>query len=269
MRYTVARRMVHNQCMRSDERNGPVSVVGRVATLLGAFDRRDDSVGVSELARRTGLAKTTVHRLSQELVDYGLLDSEHGSLRLGLRLFELGQLANAQRDLSDLALPLMADLREATRQTVHLAVLQSTDVVYIQILRSASAPKLPSRVGGRLPAHATAVGKALLAFSDPGAIDQVIARGLGRVGPRTTTAPGLLLRELARIRANGIATEHEESAAGIVCAASPVLDRHGTAQAALSISGWIGQLNINRMTPAIRTAALSLSRALSSRPSAQ
>lgn len=248
--------------MRSDERNGGTSVVARVAALLGAFDGHEQTLGVSELARRTGLAKTTVHRLAQELVEQGLLETDAGSLRLGLRLYELGERAAQHRNLRDIALPHMADLREATRQTVHLAVLQGTDVVYIQILRSRSAPRMPSRVGGRLPAHATAVGKALLAFAPPEVIDEVIAHGLHPLGPRTTTAPGLLRRELARIRTSGIATEHEESAAGTVCAASAVLDRDGTPRASLSISGWIGQLNIKRMEPAVRTAALALSRAL-------
>jgi IclR family acetate operon transcriptional repressor len=108
----------------------------------------------------------------------------------------------------------------------------------------------------------SAVGKALLAFSEPEAVEAVVATGLSRLGPRTTTAPGLLRRELSRIRATGIATEYEESAAGIVCAASPILDPFGRASAALSISGWTGQLNVARTAPAVRTASLSLARAL-------
>jgi IclR family acetate operon transcriptional repressor len=147
--------------MRSDERTTPISVIGRVALLLGAFEDGQGApgpvldrgaspgLGISELARRTGLAKTTVHRLTQELLDHGLLERHGENLRLGLRLFELGELATRQRNLRDVAMPHMADLRGATGQTVHLAVLQGTDVVYIQILRSRTAPRLPSRVGGR------------------------------------------------------------------------------------------------------------------------
>ena len=134
--------------------------------------------------------------------------------------------------------------------------------MYVQILRDKSAPRLPSRVGGRLPAHATAVGKVMLAFSPREVVDAVIARGLVRLGPRTTVVPTLLLRQLARIRSSGVAQEHEESAVGIVCAASPVLDRDGMPLAAVSISGWIGQLNPSRMAPAVKTAALSIARSL-------
>ena len=248
--------------MRTVERNDPSSVISRVAAILSAFKLADENIGVSELSRRTDLPKTTVHRLCRDLVAHRMLERDGNSLRLGLRLFELGEQASHRRNLSDVALPIMADLRGATRQTVHLAVLDGTEVVYIQILREKSAPRLPSRVGGRLPAHATAIGKAMLAFSSPDVVDAVIGGGLARLGPRTTVAPVLLRRDLARIRASGIAQEHEESGAGIVCAASPVLDDDGSPRAAVSISGWVGQLNPSRMAPAVKTAALSIARAL-------
>ena len=109
---------------------------------------------------------------------------------------------------------------------------------------------MPSEVGGRLPAHAAAVGKALLAFSPAHVIQAVIDRGLPAVGPRTITAPGLLLRELRRIRDSGIAYENEESAHGVGCAASPC-SSDGQAAAAMSISGWSGTLDLRRVGPAV------------------
>ena len=146
------------------------------------------------------------------MTTHGFLEKAEGSdLKLGTKLFELGELASRQRKLREVALPYMADLRQVSRQTVHLAVLVGTEVMYVEIVRSRDAPRMPSEVGGRLPAHAAGVGKALLAFSPDDVVQAVIDRGLPAIGPRTITAPGLLLRELRRIREAGIAYESEES----------------------------------------------------------
>ncbi|SFQ58630.1 DNA-binding transcriptional regulator, IclR family [Amycolatopsis arida] len=244
-----------------DDGAGP-SVVARVTALLTAFRPGDDALGVSELARRTGLPKSSVHRLAGGLVEHGLLERDGGALRLGLKLFEIGQLATRQRGIVDAARPYLADLREATRNTVHLAVLEGTEVVYLDVLRGPDAPRLPSRIGGRFPAHATAVGKAILAHSPAAMVDAVVAAGLPRISRRTITAPGLLRRQLEKVRAEGIAYEREESGVGVVCAASPLLDPGGRAVAAISISGWTSRMRTDRVAPAVRTAALALSRGL-------
>ena len=121
------------------------------------------------------------------------------------------------------------------------------------------------RVGGRLPAHATGVGKALLSASDPEVIDRAIAAGLVAVGPRTIRNPDVLRQQLRRAAVNGIAYEQEESAAGVVCVASAVLDSENVPVAAISASGWAGKVDIRRVGPAVHTAALSVSRVLASR----
>lgn len=246
------------------ERNGPVlSMVGRAFTLLTAFRPGDGELGLAELCRRTAIAKPTAHRLLGELAGWGVVErTDTGTWRLGLRLFELGQLVPRQRDLLDVAAPFLADLFEATRETVHLAVLDGTDVVYVQKLTVSGSPEIPSRLGGRMPAHCTGVGKALLAFGPPERLATVIAAGLQRRTPRTVIAPGLLRAELDTIRRTGIAEEHEESARGIACVAAPVLDTGGHAVAALSITGWANRLHPHRLAPAVRTAALGISRAL-------
>ena len=252
--------------MRTGERNTHDSVIGRAAALLSAYDSRHLAIGVSELARRSGLAKTTTARLAAELAEHGFLERAGGSdYKLGSRIFELGSLANRQRQLREVALPYMADLRQVSKQTVHLAVLIGTEVMYVEIVRSRDAPRMPSEVGGRLPAHAAGVGKAMLAFSPEPTVQAVLATGLPAVGPRTITAPGLLLRELRRIRELGIAYESEESGHGIGCAASPILGPDGTVVAAMSISGWSGKLDLRRIGPAVKTAALAMSRDLAIR----
>lgn len=238
------------------------TVVGRVVALLTAFAPGDNALGAAELARRTGLPKSSVHRLSRQLVEHGLLEPADTEVRLGLRLFEIGQLATRQRGLVEAARPHLVDLRAATGNTVHLAVLEGNEVVYLDVLPGPDAPRLPSRTGGRFPAHATAVGKAILANSEPPTADMVIHSGLMRVSERTITAPGVLRKQLATIRAEGIAHEREESGAGVVCAASPLLGPDGLAVAAISIAGWSNRMNVQRVGPAVRTVALALSRML-------
>ncbi|MEU7633770.1 IclR family transcriptional regulator [Nocardia sp. NPDC049220] len=232
-----------------------------MSDLMSAFGPTDTDLGINELARRTGIPKASVSRLVKEMEGVGLFERQGTKVGLGLRLFELGERASRRRSVREIALPFLADLREATRQTVHLAILDGTDVVYVEILRGRDAPPLPSGVGGRLPAHATGVGKALLAGSPPASFDAVVAAGLTRLGPRTITAPGPLVRQLRRIAASGLAYEFEESAPGVACVASAIrLDSRPIA--AVSASGWIGKVDIRRVGPAVHTTALSITRAL-------
>ncbi|GAA4227560.1 IclR family transcriptional regulator [Actinomadura meridiana] len=238
------------------------SFLGRAVALLSAFRADDDDLGAAELARRSGLPRSTTHRLALDLVEAGLLERRGTRVRLGLKLFEIGQRVPRQRVLRDAAVPLMSDLREATRQTVHLAVLEGREVVYLEILGSSGGPRLPSRVGGRLPAHVTGVGKAILAFSAPDVVRAVLEAGLVKASERSVTAPGLLVKELETIRREGVAYDREESGKGIVCAASPVLGPDGLALGALSVSGWSTVLRPAVVAPAVHTAALTLSRTL-------
>jgi IclR family acetate operon transcriptional repressor len=237
----------------------------RVVVVLGAFKSEESAVSPAELARRVGLPKSTVHRIVAALVEEGLLERQAARVQLGVRLFEIGQRVPRQRVLRDAARPYLHDLGEATRQTVHLAILEGSQVVYVDILVGPGAPPLPSRVGGRLPAHATGVGKAMLAFSPPELVQAILDAGLPRVSERSTVAPGLLAKELASIRQTGVAYDHEESGPGIVCAASPVLGANGEVLGALSVSGWSTRMRLDQVSPAVRTAALALSRTLGRR----
>ncbi|MGW4460671.1 IclR family transcriptional regulator [Micromonospora sp. NPDC004704] len=248
--------------MRAAERNIPDMAVARVSAVLGAFDARHRELRVSEVSRRAGLPMSTTSRLVADLVTYGFLERTGPSLRIGVRVFEIGQFAARRRDLRTIAPPYLADLCEATGLSVHLAVLEATDVVYVEVLRGRDAPSMPSEVGGRLPAHASAVGKALLAFSGEPAISLVCDQPLRMVGPRTITAPGLLRRQLVRIRECGVAYESEESGAGVGCVASAVLYADGRPAGAVSVSGWADRLDLRAVGPAVRTVALGISRQL-------
>lgn len=227
-------------------------------TLLTAFQTGDTELTLAELSRLTGIAKPTAHRILAELVRWDMVERGPGGFRLGMRLFELGQLAPRQQELREAAAPFLAELFEATRATVHLAVLDGAEVFYVQKLDASRGPKVPSRIGGRMPAHCTGVGKAMLAFSPEDTVRRLMAGGLSRRTPRTVIAPGLLHRELDTIRRRGVAEEHEESAIGIACVAAPVLTADGIAVAAVSVTGRINGLDTKRFTSAVRAAALGI-----------
>lgn len=244
--------------MSSSERDIPVSIIGRVSIILECFSHRDTRLTVSEIARRTGLAKSTTSRLVAELITYHFLEAQGTAIMLGLRFFELGQKSVRAHTLRRLAYAHMEELRRTTGHTVHLAVLDAGEVVYIEILPSRSSPMLPSRVGGRLPAHATAIGKSMLAFSPPAMTEDHIAAGLAKVGPHTITNPDTLKAELWHIRSTGFAIEREESGAGVACVATPILVRDGEPIAGISVSGWVDDIDLPACTAALRAAIDSL-----------
>lgn len=238
------------------------SVSGRILRLLSAFTMQESTLSLTELARRADLPKSTAHRLAAELVKLGLLERADGQLRLGLKLFELGQLVPTSRVLRDIALPVLEDLQQATNQTVHFAVRDGVDIVYLEILHPPREQHLPSRIGGRLPAYCTGVGKALLAYAGDDVVHQVVQAGMPRRTPHTICMPGRLTGELKRIRDQGYAYDRQEAIDGIVCVAAPVLGADGAVAAALSVTGHAGRLNLNRLAPSIRMAGMTLSRRL-------
>lgn len=246
--------------MRTAEWTESVSVLDRVTAVFEAFGEHDEGLGVSELARRANLPKSTVSRIAADLVEQRFLDRDGDMLYLGVRLFELGQTVEQPRRLRQLALPVMTDLRDATGQTVHLAVLEGIDVVFIAIVRGGSMPRPLARVGGRLPAHATALGKAILAFSPHHVVERIADGGLERRTPHTLVDPSALLRQLVEIRRNGTATEREECAMERICTASPILGHGDAPIAAISVTGPLDAVASERVAPAVRAAAMTLSR---------
>jgi IclR family acetate operon transcriptional repressor len=246
--------------MRTADWTDSVSVLDRVTAVFDAFGEHDEGLGVSELARRANLPKSTVSRIAADLVAQRFLDRDGDKLYLGVRLFELAQSVEQPRRLRRFALPVMTELRHATGQTVSLAVLEGADIVFVAIVRREPISKPLSRIGGRLPAHATALGKAILAFSPQEVIERIIQGGLEVRTPRTITEPTALLRELTDIRRIGVATEKEECAKDRACAASPILGHGGAPIAAISVTGSVSDVVPDRMASAVRSAATTLSR---------
>jgi IclR family transcriptional regulator, acetate operon repressor len=253
-----------------DEAGEQRSVGDRLLLILDTVAAAPGEVGLSELARLTGLKKATVHRLASDLVGKRMLERGTYGYRLGLHLFELGQRVPVSRRLRDTALPVMSDLLQATSEIVQLGMLDGADVVYVEKLTGPHSIDAPSAVGSRLPAYCSGLGKAILAFSPDEVVDEVLAAPMPARTSTTITSADRLRRELARVRETGVAYDREEGNRGIVCVAAPIVARkyagrpEDTAIAAVSITGPSTRLQLIRFEAAVRTAALSISRTLNS-----
>jgi DNA-binding IclR family transcriptional regulator len=219
---------------RSD--TGANSVLGKVRLILEAFGPDDEHISLTEITRRSGVPKASVHRLAQELLQWGLLERHGSDYWLGMRLFEIGQRVPRQRILRDAARPYMEDLYQATNETIHLAVLDGLEVLYLEKVSGHGQITRPSRVAGRMPLHCTATGKVMLAFGPSRVVDEVLAAPLKRVTRYTVSAPGLLLEELARARENGYAVEREQTREGFASVAIPLIGAAGDVMGALSVA---------------------------------
>jgi DNA-binding IclR family transcriptional regulator len=242
------------------------SVISKVVALLDAFSPATPELSLNDLAAETGLPVSTTYRLASELVAWGGLERvAGGGYRIGLRLWELGSLAPRGESLREVALPFMSDLYEATRENVHLAVLDGAEVLYVEKLSGRRAMPVRTRRGGRLPLHATAAGKVLLAHAPESLFRETVAAGLRRYTAHTIIAPGHLRRALTDIRRSGIGYAREELTVGTLSVASAILDGEGDAVAALSVTLRSGRGDLRRLGPAVHTAAISISRELQER----
>ncbi|MBE1603697.1 IclR family transcriptional regulator [Actinopolymorpha pittospori] len=237
------------------------STVLRAFSILEVFTAADDQISLGELAERSGNPKSSTHRIVTDLVMAGALERGDSGYRLGVRMFELGHLVPLQRKLREVALPFLQDLHEVTHLATTLAVRDGTETVYVEKLVSHDTNAPYSRVGSRMPLHCTALGKAILAFTDPESLEELLAGGLRPITDRTVLDPEQLRRELAAIRRSRIAYDSGESRRGRFCVAAPVF-AGTTLVGALSVSGHAGAERTQRLGPAVMGTARALSRSL-------
>lgn len=231
----------------------PQSVLARAAAILGAFDTGEPVLPLADLSTRSGLPKSTVHRLAEQLVELGWLERSTSGYRVGLRLFEVGGLADRRTRLVERAVPHLHDLATASRCGVHLGILEDTEVVYLVKLPIRGLA-LPTRDGGRMPAHCTGLGKAMLAYANEEQVERVLAAGLVRRTATTIVDEAALRAELEEVRARGIAYDREEGCTGVACVAAPIRGS-GRAIGAVSVSGVSDQFDFGRAESLVRRAS--------------
>jgi DNA-binding IclR family transcriptional regulator len=236
-----------------------------VVALLCAFSPAARTLSLAELSARSGLPVPTAHRLARELVEAGLLEkTEAGRYQVGMRLWEIGTLATTQQVLKRAALPYMQDLYESTHENVQLAVLDGREVMYIEKISGHRSVDTLTQVAGRLPLHATGVGKIILAFSEPALLESILADGLTPCTKHTIVVPSVLRSAVAKARSEHLGYSREEMTLGAASVAAPVLAPDGTFVAALAIVAK-SSTNVEALAPAVRTAALGIGRRIAPR----
>jgi DNA-binding IclR family transcriptional regulator len=216
-----------------------LSSVSRALALLDSFSAEEPELSLSELARRSGTHKSSAFRLLSTLETRGFVEKVPSGrgYRLGWKLVELAGRLLARRGLRELAAPLMEELAEDSGEIVHLSVLDGGEILYLDKRGRSQPLTVSTSIGGRSPAHASAMGKVLLAGLPAGEAGRLLGgRPLRRFTPTTITDRRQLERELEAIRRQGYAVDNEETFPGIRCVAAPLRDRAGRVVAALSVT---------------------------------
>jgi IclR family pca regulon transcriptional regulator len=242
----------------------------RGLAILSSFTSNRPSLGVTELARELGLSRSTAHRYIATLAGIGYLQQEPTTkrYRLGPRVLDLGFAAIHAMDIREIAHPYLQRLSDETGFTVNMAVLDGSDVVYIDRCRTSRPGQqeidLNLHVGSRLPAYCTALGKALLAFLPDDELETVVdGMSLDQRGPNTLVSRASLVGELERIRGCGLALNNEELAYGLRSIAAPIRARSGAVMAAINLAVHRSMVSmdelVSRYGPAMRKTAEAIS----------
>ncbi|QVQ50908.1 IclR family transcriptional regulator [Spiractinospora alimapuensis] len=238
-----------------------MSASRKVLRILLVFEKSATPLSLSDISRRSGVPTSTALRILRDLCEEGFLEKVERQYQIGGKMFELGMRAPFHNALREVALPIMQDIQSATSQNVHLGVLEHGSVLVVQQLSGRSAVATPARVGGRLPAHSTSVGKALLAFSSPERVQEIVDAGLAPVTKHTIRTASALRQDLATTRTRGWSMATQENSIGTISVAAPVFGIDQYAVAALSIVHPFDETaHVQRYVHALRTAANTISR---------
>ena len=241
------------------------SVTARALAVLDAFDGTAPRLTLSQIAERSGTPLTTAHRLLGELADWGaLIRRPDGRYEIGRKLWDLGLLAPVQMELRQVAAPFLQDLHTTIRDTVHLAVREGLQALYVERVSGRESVPMVSQVGSRLPLHATGVGKVLLAAAPQDVVEQAL-RSLTRQTRNTLVDPGRMRRELAEVRRRRYARTSEEMSPGAASLAVPVqVERRSgpVVVAALGIVVPPHRRDLPRLVPVLEVAARGIGREL-------
>ncbi|TYQ10305.1 UNVERIFIED_ORG: IclR family transcriptional regulator [Gordonia westfalica J30] len=220
-----------------DAPSAPSAILDRLSLILDAFEGRD-RLGLAEIVMRTGLPRSSAHRMLERLVALRWLSREGRSYSLGIRLVELGSLAVHQDRVHAASMEHLHHLYRTTGMVVHLAVLDGEDVVYLEKIGGRLAPLVPTRIGGRRPAHTAALGRALLAYN------------------------GHEVAGAEAIRERGVAFERNESVMGFGCIASPI-GPIGEARTAVSVCGPLRDMSFDsKMITPLRLTSTAIWRSM-------
>jgi IclR family acetate operon transcriptional repressor len=238
-----------------------------VLSVIALACERGAQPNMTEIASQSGVNRSTVSRLLQPLIDARLVDQDPQTDRfsLGPQTARLGQIYLHHLDVNDVAGPILQALVDESQETAHLGVRDGVDVVYVDKHESPLSVRTGSRIGSRQPLYSTAMGKVLLANSDPSVVDAVVLEGMPKRTETTLTTRDALETELDQIRSRGFAIDDQENELEIRCLGAPVFDHLGHVVAAISLSGPATRMSIARieeLSSLVTSAADEVSRRL-------
>ncbi|MDR1157869.1 MAG: IclR family transcriptional regulator [Oscillospiraceae bacterium] len=245
-----------------------VQSVARALTLLDIMAEVKRDISVTELSKRLGWPKSTIHGLLSTLRDYHYLtqSSATGLYRLGVRFFEIGNVVASLWDVRAVALPHMRAINAQLGEMLQLATEEDGEVLYLEKVDSTQMIRIVSEVGGRQPMHCTGLGKALLAYKSYAEVRSILStKGMPRFTKRTITTVPEMEQELAKIRKQGYAMDDREVMDGLRCVAVPIFDKDSNARYAVSVSGLYNNMlgdKLNQTVAMLKQAAEEISYAI-------
>jgi DNA-binding IclR family transcriptional regulator len=252
---------------RSPKRSYNITALQRGLRLLQLFGESPSGLTAKQVAGRSRLPVSTVHRFLANLEGSAFLNcGGDGVYHLGIACFAIGQAALSQLDIRRVSLPYLRELNRQTRETIHLTVRHGLSAVYVEKLDSPEPLRIHSRIGAAVPLYCTAVGKVMLAYMPDDEREKILPQlGLKRLTPHTVGNLQELQVELYRVRKNGYASDLEENENHIRCVAAPVWDHAGAVNASLSVTAPVVRMAVTRLrqiAPLVQAAGLQISREL-------
>lgn len=230
-----------------------IQSVDRAVQIIDFFTGEQAELGITEIAERIGLGKSTVYGLVNTLLKAGYLEqnAENKKYRLGLKLFELGSIVQNRMDIREVARPYLEILSKTFNMTVHMGIYRDWEMVYIDKVDGPNTRIVYSQVGKRAPMYCTGIGKAVLANMSPADIQYILRmQPLEALTEHTLTEPEKILAELEKIRTRGYSVDDEGVELGLRCVAVPIYDYHKKPIAAVSISSAAAYLDNDKVLKA-------------------
>ncbi len=216
-----------------------IRVLEKAFKILELFDEKDKELSATEIHKYLSYNKTSTFRIIKNLEDAGYIEKDSLTLKykLGLKIYYLGSLAESHTEIKRITRPFLEKLNEECHETVHLAVLHQGEALYLDKIEGKKTIRAITRIGMKLPAHCSGVGKMLLASLSEDALEEIIGeKGLKGFTDNTITDSNDLKAELTQIQKQGYAIDSEEIEEGLKCSAAPLLNSEGKVLAAISIS---------------------------------
>jgi len=226
-----------------------VQSIDRAVAILDCFSEEKKELRLSEISERLGLNKSTVHGIISTLKYHGFIsqDEETQKYKLGIRFVQFGDLVINSMNIRNAAVPVIDAVCEKIEETVHVAMLDGLDVVWIEKRECTKSIKTSTKIGARLPAYTTADGKIIICYQNKDKIKNYLPKRIPQYTNNTITNKSEFIKKLEEMKKNGYAIDNEEYVEGLKCVAAPIFDHDGKVRFSLSTTGPAFRMNEERI----------------------